>query len=138
MRMVHYCFLVTIPLYTYTGELTAGINRSVVALPMLYAFAFLACVNALQAYYFRTKLPPAVEKLRRDSNDLGALMQWRKGTIVSLALISAIELYGFALRFLGAPRPVAWGFYVAAAILLLLWRPKLELPAGAAGGVGNQ
>jgi Na+/H+ antiporter NhaD/arsenite permease-like protein len=143
MRIIHYCFLVAIVLYAYVGETVVGRNRSRLTpgMPsvMIYSFIGLACTNALLAYYFRrTKLQPATERLRRDSSDSGALIQWRQYTLVSMVIVLSIDLYGFALRFLGAPRAVAWEFYVAAAILLLLWRPKLELPAGVAGGIGNQ
>ena len=143
MRIIHYIFLVAIVLYAYAGEMVAGKNSSgvtsVAPSAMIYSFAGLGFVDVLLAYYFRrAKLRPAVEKLRRDSNDSGGLIQWRQHTLVSLILALSISLYGFALRFLGAPPRVAWGFYVAALILLLAWRPNLELPVGASAGIGNQ
>lgn len=139
MRIIHFSFLVAVAVYAYVGELYAGRNKPAVPPGLLYALVFLACLDALLAYYFRrTKLDAATEKLRRDSTDLGALMQWRQNIIVTLVLVLSIDIYGFALRFLGAPRAVAGGFYFVSLILMLAWRPKLELPAGAVGGVRNQ
>jgi hypothetical protein len=47
--------------------------------------------------------------------------------LVSLVFAMTICLYGLVLRFLGAARLVSWSFYLAALILMLVWRPQLDL-----------
>jgi hypothetical protein len=139
MRIMDFFFIATIVLYAYAGELFAGKNGSVVTAAMLFGMISCAGFDALIAYYFRSsKLFPALEKLRQNPNDSGALKAWHFSTLVSMVLAESIGLFGFALRFLGASLKVSWSFYAVALALLLFWRPKLELPVGAAGGIGNQ
>jgi hypothetical protein len=139
MRIVHAVFVAALAMYAYVAELAAGKNGSGVSDAMLYGIVFAASLDGLIAFYFRrTKLLPALETLRRDPNRSDALKNWRFSTLVSMVLVLSIGLYGFVLRFLGASQRVSWSFYVAALILLLLWRPKLELGADEASMPRNQ
>jgi hypothetical protein len=139
MRTMHIVFIVALALYAYTSELVAGRNGSQISTAFLYGMTIFAGFDALIAMYFRrAKLMPALETLRRDPNDAEALRQWRFATLVSMLLALSIGLYGFAVRFMGAPKPVSWLFYVAALILLLAWRPKLEVPVELPGASANQ
>jgi len=139
MRIVHGIFAVAIVLYAYTAEQLTGKNGSGVQSEFLYGIITVAGLDGLIAYYFRrTKLLPALEKLRMNANDSEALKQWRFSTILSMCLALSIALYGFVLRFLGASRHVSWSFYVAALVLLLIWRPQLEIANEPAGVQGNQ
>ena len=143
MRLIHSIFVVALFLYALTAEQIIGkanvAARNVPSATLLAGMAFLAGLDGLVAYYFRrSKLEPALDKLRLDQNDSGALRQWRLATIVSMVLALSIGLYGFALRFLGADRRVAWAFFAAALVLMLLWRPKLELGAHTPGAPADQ
>lgn len=139
MRTTHFIFVITVGLYAYASELVYGKNGSQIGAPFLYGMTLMAALEfALMMYFRRTKLEPAAEKLRRDINDAQALKQWRFGNLVSMVLLISIAMYGFALRAVGAAKPVSWCFYLFAFIALLLTRPKLELPAEVPGAVGNQ
>jgi hypothetical protein len=139
MRTIQVVFLVALALYVYTSELVAGKNGSEISAPFLYGITILAGLDVLVALYFRrTKLIPAAESLRQDANDAAALRQWRSGTILSMVLVMSIGLYGFVVRFMGAPRPISWLFYGAAFLLLLAWRPNLKVPAELPGAPENQ
>jgi hypothetical protein len=68
----------------------------------------------------------------------GFKRHWRFSTLLSLVLAESIALYGFVLRFMGASRRVSWPFFVCALILMVVWRPQLELSAGLSGTEPNQ
>lgn len=128
-RIVHLVFLAALVLYAVAAEQVAGKNHNNLQPLFLYAIVFLAGLVALVgSILHRTKVRAAVDRLGRNPEDTQALTEWRKFTLVCLVFALSVALYGFTLRFLGAPRQIAWSFYLAAAILLLLWRPNLELP----------
>jgi hypothetical protein len=137
-RILHSVFLLTVLLLAYAAEQMA---RTITGYSETYLglIICLAILNGLQADYFRRKrLFPALEKLRRDPNDSSALQQWRRSITVNLALTEEIALYGFMLRFMGASRRVSWPFFVSALILMMLWRPQLELSANVSSTEPNQ
>jgi hypothetical protein len=66
------------------------------------------------------------EQLMRDAADSDALARWRGGSLVTFVFCETVALFGFALRFLGAPLRDAGAFYVIAAALLVFWAPRGE------------
>ena len=129
VRIMHAIFLLAILLEFYNSEMMAG-NGSGVSGTFVAVIVLAACFELLLAYFFRfRRLSPALEKLRRDPNDANALKQWRGAHIVILVLTMSVALYGFVLRVMGAGRRVAWPFFVLAFIIMLLWRPQLDLSA---------
>jgi hypothetical protein len=139
MRTVHFAFMVALALYAYTAELVAGKTNSGVSAAVFYGITVAASFDVLIAYYLRrTKFAPAFEKLRLDPDDSSALKQWRSSTLVSVVVTLSVGLYGYVLRFLGAPRSVSWSFYLVALILLLIWKPNLELGIEAPGAPNNK
>lgn len=143
MKIIHVIFVVAVFLYALTAEQILGkvsdVTRNAASATLLVGMALAAGLDGLVAYYFRrSKLEPALDKLRRNQNDQDALKQWRFATILSLVLALSIGLYGFALRFLGASRRVSWSFFLVALILMLLWRPKIELASEIPSGPSNQ
>jgi hypothetical protein len=127
MRIFHAVFLAATLLQIHNAERLAG-NGTGFSTTFLIGIVFVASFDVLVAYHFRRKtIFPASEKLRRDPNDMEALKQWRKATIVVLVLAMSIGLYGLILRVLGASRRVAWPFFLLALILMLAWRPQLDL-----------
>ena len=139
MRVIHVVFLVALVLYLYVTERFVSGNGSQVSPQFLYAMTAMAGFDLMIAVYFRrAKLRPALEKLQRDVNDAEALKQWRSATIICMVLTLSVALYGLALRFIGASRQTSWAFYFAAFVVLILWRPKLELPAEIPGPPENQ
>ena len=143
MRVIHVTFVVVVFLYALTAEQTIGranaATRNTPSATLFGGITFVAGLDGLVAYYFRrTKLEHALDKLRRNQNDQDALKQWRFATLLSLILALSVGLYGFALRFLGASRRVSWSFFLVALILMLLWRPKIELASGMPSGPPSQ
>ena len=143
MRVIHVTLVVAVFLYALTAEQIIrranAATRNTPSATLLGGITFVAGLDGLVAYYFRrTKLEAALDKLRRNRNDQDALKQWRFATLLSLVLALSVGLYGFALRFLGASRRVSWSFSLAALILMLLWRPKIELASGIPGDPSNQ
>lgn len=139
MRMIHAVLISALGLYAYLGERMAGKNTGGFSAPILYCFILVNCLDLLLAYYFRrTKLFPALEELRRDPKSLGALKSWRFSTILTMVLLLSIGLYGFALRFMGAPQRIVWPFYLVALSFFLIWRPNLEITAELAEPRPNQ
>ncbi len=143
MRIIHMIFVVAVFLYAQTAEQIVGKTnpgtRAAPSATLLDGMIFAAGLDGLVAYYFRrTKLERALDKLRRDQNDQDALKQWRAFTLLSLVLSLSIGLYGFALRFLGASRRVSWSFFLVALVLMLVWRPRLELTTEPSVAPSNQ
>jgi hypothetical protein len=139
VRIVHAILVLGVFLDAHAAEQRAGKNEAGYPTLLLATMVFLAGFDGLIAYYIRrSKLFPALEKLRRNANDLEALKQWRFSTGVSLMLAMSISLDGFAFRFLGASRGLSWLFYLPALILMLLWRPKLEPGAHTPGAPAGQ
>ena len=124
---MHAVFLLAVLLFVLQAELLAG-NGKINSPAFSTAIAVVAILDTFFGYAFRRlRLNPALGKLRLDPNDSDALKQWRSSTMVILVLALTVGLYGFVLRFLGADRLVSWPFYLAALILMLLWRPQLDL-----------
>lgn len=138
MRIIHGVLLLFLFLVAYQAEQLAGTGTGY-SKTFPGTLALVAVFDGLIALYFRRKrLSPALEKLRRDSNDTGALKEWRFSTLLSLVLAESIALYGFVLQFMGASRRVSWPFFISALILMMVWRPQFELSANVSSTQPNQ
>jgi F0F1-type ATP synthase membrane subunit c/vacuolar-type H+-ATPase subunit K len=126
MRIMHLVLIAAILSYAYVAEVI--INPTTELKPVLLkAFLVLALADIAIAFFVRRRiLRKATEGLRRNSSDPSALAEWRKGNVLGMVMAVSVGLYGLALRFMGASRPVSVPFYVAAVILMILWRPRLE------------
>lgn len=69
-------------------------------------------------------LRPALAALRTTPDDAVAIKRWKSGTIIGDTLAEAVFIEGFALRVLGGALVDAAPFYVAGALLMLLWWPR--------------
>jgi hypothetical protein len=77
------------------------------------------------ALFFRRKrIGPAIDRLRDQPDDRGAMQSLTAASILSVVLAESIVLLGYALRFLGATRWQSVPFYLAGIFLMLLWWPK--------------
>jgi hypothetical protein len=75
-------------------------------------------------FYRQRRIAPAIERLRDQPDDRGAIQNLTEGSVLSVALAESVVLVGCALRFLGATRPQAAPIYLAGVFLMLLWWPK--------------
>ena len=127
MRIVHGIMFLWILVDAWLAERFAQ-NASEFSIAFLKVIVIACAGDVLVAYYFRRKkVLPALEKLRRDPNDGGALKLWREGTIVVAVLAVSVALFGFVLRFMGAGRRFSWPFFLVGLVLMLIWRPQLDL-----------
>ncbi len=126
MRIVHVILLAAIAGYAYVAEMT--LKPTTDAPPILVkAFPIVAVAEVVITFAIRRKLlRSAMEGLQRHAGDATALGQWRKANLFSMVMMVSVALYGLALRFVGGSRRVAAPFFVAAVILMLLWRPRLD------------
>jgi hypothetical protein len=140
MRIVHTIFVVAVLLQAYVTEQTVGKGaRTGLPANFIGAIVLVASFEVLLAYFFwRKRLLPSAEKLRLDPLDRRALQQWRGSTLLILVLSMSVGLHGIVLRFMGASRQVSWPFFVSALILMVVWRPQLELGADVSGTQANQ
>ena len=128
IRLVHFALLFGAAVYL---ALPLAVSRPMTTTPplvVILAMGALAFSGLAGAALLRARLvQPSAEALRANSQDLAALRRWRAGVILSLALCETTVLFGFALRFTGAPWNVCAVFYAAGIFLLLAWKPRLEL-----------
>ncbi len=129
-RLIHAVFLSTIVLYVFCLSLVKPIT--VKASPgLVLVLSVEAFVVALVAFSVRKRsVRPAQNALRLNPEDTRALAQWRLGTIASLAMCENLPLMGFLLRIFGASWELVGLFFVTGALLMLVWRPRLDLPPG--------
>jgi uncharacterized membrane protein len=136
MQFLHAVFLFAVFLIAFQSEQLAR-NRTETGISSVFlgALVFLSVADALLAYYFRRKkLFPALEQLRRDPNDETALKDWRSANILNFVFTFSITLDGLVTRVLGGSRNVSWAFFLAALVLLAIWRPQLNAGAQVSGG----
>jgi F0F1-type ATP synthase membrane subunit c/vacuolar-type H+-ATPase subunit K len=126
MRIIHVILLAAIVGYAYMAEIML---RPTEVAPAIFVegFSIMAVAEVVITFAVRRKLlRSALEGLQRDAGDAKALGQWRKANLFSMVMAVSVSLYGLALRFIGSSRQVAAPFFVAAVILMLLWRPYLD------------
>ena len=125
LRTIHGVMLFSMILYVFTAErLISPESRDLNStLPAAFGILSLAIIGL--AMFFRTKkIRTAFETFQSKPDDATAPRQWRTGGILTAVLLEAVVLYGFALRFLGAPLKVSLPFYVVGIALMLLWWPQ--------------
>lgn len=123
MRILHVILCIAIVLYIYIAE---SILRPTRVAPLLFVetFSILCIAMVVIGLVFRRRLlPPAIEGMRR--GDSTALARWRQANILSMVLAVSVSLYGVALRAMGGSPQVTWPFFIAAAILMWVWRPQI-------------
>src|SRR6267378_3263264 len=90
MRIVHAVLFLSILMDAYVAEQFAR-NVSGLSMAFLSGIVIVSASDVLVAYYFRRKrVLPALEMLRRDPNDGGALKLWREGNMVAFVLAVSV------------------------------------------------
>ena len=125
IRIVHGVILFAMVLIIYNGEVLIPHKLRDLGgiLPIAYGIVSLHVIG-LALYFRTTKIRPALEILQLKLDDPKALGQWRFGAVLTAVLLESIVLYGFALRFLGAPAKTSWLFYSVGIVLMLFWWPQ--------------
>lgn len=92
----------------------------------LYRVFFLVSVLVvgIAFLYRQRRIVPAIERLRDQPGDTGAIQNLTIGSILIVVLAESVVFYGCMLRFLGATRLQATPFYLVGIFLMLLWWPK--------------
>ncbi|HKS74545.1 MAG TPA: hypothetical protein VJQ82_15180 [Terriglobales bacterium] len=92
---------------------------------ILIAITFIAIVDIgviLLMRRFTVSRADAV--LREHPDDVGALMRWRSGYIMTYTMGEAIALFGLVLRFIGFTLAQAVPFFLAGFIVILYFGPR--------------
>jgi hypothetical protein len=129
LRTTHTLFLLSILFYAFLGERLMQRPAAYRGSRMLIVtMAMLAVALAGAAAILRGRtVTPSADTLRRDPQDLPALKRWQMGSLTSLAICESVALCGLALRARGAALNVVLPFYLAGFVLMLAWRPRLDL-----------
>ena len=134
LRTTHTLFLLSIFFYAIIGEKMMKHPAYSGGRMLIVAMAAVAVAVAGAAVVLRSRMvAPSAEALRQDPGDTKALRRWQVGTLTSLVLCESIALCGLALRAVGVSFADVLPFYLAAVLLMLLWRPQLDLPSAGPG-----
>lgn len=122
-RILYVILCVAIVMYLYVAE---TIFRPTKVAPPLFveAFSILCVAMVVIGLVFRRRLLPRANE-GTQPDDPKALVRWRQANILSMVLAVSVSLYGFALRAIGGSPQVTRLFFVGAAILMWVWRPRL-------------
>jgi hypothetical protein len=124
LRMVWGALLFSIAMYIVIGELE-GRNRGGVDTRMFQAIALLGVVTVAMIFAVRRFMVfRAQEMLASAPADAAALLRWRGGCIVTLALCEAVALYGFVLRMQGFTLSQVAPFYIGGLLLMIYFVPR--------------
>jgi hypothetical protein len=124
VRGVHSAFMGTVLLYVYMMH---AVQRSPPgpAPVVFWSIAGVAGFCWVAAYMWRARrLSPAAERLKIDPNDGAAQAKWRSASIVSVAMIEAVVLFGYALYLLGATAKQVAPFLVIPFVTMGFWFPR--------------
>ena len=92
---------------------------------ILIAITFIAVVDIGVILLMRRLIVSRADAvLREHPDDLGALMRWRSGYIVTYTMGEAIALFGLVLRFIGFTLAQAVPFFLAGFIVILFYGPR--------------
>lgn len=128
LQIIHVAFVFAAIAYIVVAMVLKPARGPALNSMVVIVFGLMAWGMVSMAFFVRGKLrKPAAERLKQNAEDVEAAGLWRKGTIVSLVLCEGVTLFGLALRVLGVGWNVCGIFYAVGIVLLLAWRPKLEL-----------
>ncbi len=124
LRMVWGALLFSIVMYVVIGELS-GRSHGGVDARMFQAIALLAVITVAMIFAVRRFMViRAQEMLVSAPGDAAALLRWRGGSIVTLALCEAVALYGFVLRMQGFTLSQVAPFYIGGLLLMIYFVPR--------------
>jgi hypothetical protein len=126
MRLVWFCFIISIPLYAYIGETMP--RFSWLSFPNAgKTFAILAALHLLSfSWALRKRYSPTVGAVRTEPEDMLAVKRWMASWTILIGNANSVVLFGFALRMGGKTLQRSLPFYVVGALLILsLWARQI-------------
>jgi hypothetical protein len=128
-HLLHAAFLTTIFLFVFVLHL-AAIGERPVSLSLVAGIGCAAVADIGVGFMLRKQyMNKAEQALQVEFDAPKALAAWRLANILSFAQAETVTLFGVALKFLGASWKIAGPFFFIGFALLLLWTPRLDLPA---------
>lgn len=125
LRLVHGALLLAAVLYAvlmWVVPASTGDKPERLLVTMLGGFSIVIIASGFVVR--RKMIQPALEALRTKPEDIGSLGHWRSGAILSATLAEAVVLFGVVVHFLGGSTIQSAGFWVAGAVVLLVWWPQ--------------
>lgn len=122
MRLVWFCFVISIPLYVYVGETMPGFlwlsfpnaGRTFVILAALNLFSF--------SWVLRKRYFPDAAVVRTEPETMRAVRRWMTSWTILICNANSVVLIGLAFRMGGKTLQQSLPFYVIGALLILsLW-----------------
>jgi len=124
MRMIWIFFLVAAFAYVGVAEFLPHslppIKPEIYWIILGMAIMELAAIVILRNTYFGK----AEEVLRTNPNDAAATFRWRQGQLATMAVASAIILFGLVIRFIGATTIQAVPLYALGFAAMVIFQPQ--------------
>jgi hypothetical protein len=124
LQIVRFAMLISIALYFGIIRMIpshASPNPVIFRAIALFAFLSLGAIVGLR----KLLVTSPFEVLRSRPEDSAALGKWKSGQLITWALGESIALYGVTLHFLGFSMGQVIPFFVAGALLILIFPPNL-------------
>ena len=124
LQVVRFAMLISIVLYLV---MVVQLPAHTAPNPLLFrVLALLAVANVGVLFFLRRVFVDGpTEALRTSPQDPAALAKWKSGHILTWAFAEAIALYGLVLHFLGFSMREISPFFLAGALLIVVFGPKL-------------
>ena len=124
LQVVRLAMLISIVLYFI---IAAQIPAHIAPNPLIFrVLALLAVANlGLVLFLRRIFISNPAEVLRSSPEDSSALAKWKSGQLLTWAFAEAIALYGLVLHFLGFAILQVAPFFLAGALLIVIFAPNL-------------
>ena len=124
LQIVRFAMLISILLYFV---IASRIPSSALPNPMIFrVIALFALANLGMLVFLRKSLVAnPLQALRSHPEDSAALAKWKSGQVITWAVSEAIALYGLVLHFMGFPTVQVVPFFLAGALLIVIFPPSL-------------
>lgn len=129
MRAVWFCFLISIPLYVYFGEMMPVFSW--LSFPNAgKIFVTLAVLDLLSfSWALRKRYSPAVRAVRGEPETMRNAKRWMASWTILICDASSLMLLGIAFRLGGKTLRQSLPFYLVGALLILsLWPRQIWSP----------
>lgn len=138
MRFIWFSFIVSIPLYIWTGETIQG--PSWLTFPNAgTVFIIIGVLNLLSlSWAWRKRYSPALEAIRSQPENIDVVRRWNNSWTIVICNADAMTVVGLAFRLGGKTLLQSLTFYVVGALSVLwlwpreVWSSKNQRSRGSA------